>query len=163
MVIGVHHTCWEETTANNEKCNFPASNVLEETLKCQQSNSVVYQGRIIGTSKTTPGVILDYIKKWILFFSDGITINDDDNTYVLKVDNTCPPYLASPLDPNNCTSELNGTSAVSDVLSLMPIAAIIILMIVLTVGHFMNALKRNEISSINHTCNYNYKLNKYEL
>ena len=148
--------------ANNEECNFPASNVVEETLKCQQSNKLVYQGRLIGTTRAAPRAILDYINKWILFSSDAVSIKDDDNTYVLEVDKTCPPYLASSLDPN-CTPELNSITMSSDVLSSMAIVGMIILLIILTVGHFMNALKHNEINSINHTCNYNYKLNKYEV
>ena len=162
MVIGIHNTCWEQTAAINEECNFPASNVVEETLKCQQSNKLVYQGRLVGTRRAGLRTIIDYINKWILFSSDAISIRDDDNTYVLEVDKTCPPYLTSPLDPN-CTPELNSITMSTDVLSSMAIVAMIILMIVLTVGHFMNALKHNEISSINHTYNYNYKLNKYEV
>ena len=163
MVIGVHSTCWEETMPNNEKCSFPAINVLEETLKCQESNKVVYQGRIIGTKRTTPGIIIDYINKWILLSNDdsiAITIEDDDNTYTLSVDKTCPPYLASPLD-SNCTPEVNNVNTTLDVLSLMAIVAMSAVMTMLIVAHFINALKHTEINSINYACNYNYKLNKY--
>lgn len=157
MVIGIHSTCWEETL-NNEKCNFPVTNVLEETLKCQQSNKLIYQGRIIGTRNTSPGVILDYINKWIMSStgdSSTISIKDGDTTYVLRVDNTCPSYLPSPKD-SNCTPDLNNTISTSDVLSLMAIILMIILMIMLTVAHFINALKYNE----KYSCNYNYKMNK---
>ena len=157
MVIGIHSTCWEEAL-NNEKCNFPATNVLEETLKCQQSNKVIYQGRIIGTRNASPGVILDYIKKWILFSTDdfAISIKDDDNVYNLRVDKTCPSYLPSPKD-SNCTPDLNNTITTSDVMSLMAIILVILLIIMLTVTHFIKALKYNEIHSI---YNHNYKLNK---
>ena len=158
MVIGIHDTCWEETL-NNEKCNFPATNVLEETLKCQKSNKLIYQGRIIGTRNTSPGVILDYINKWIMSSTDDsstISIKDGDTTYVLRVDKTCPSYLPSPKD-SNCTPDLNNTITTSDVLSLMAIILMIIVMIMLTMAHFISALKYNEKYS---TCNHNYKLNK---
>ena len=148
MVIGIHSTCWEETALNSEKCNFPVINVMEETLKCQQSNKVVYQGRIIGTRNTSPGVILNYINKWVLFSNDdsgNISIEDDGNSYVLRVDKTCPSYLPSPTD-SNCIPELNNTITTSDVLSLIAIIMMIIVMIMLTVTHFINALKHNEIN-----------------
>ena len=157
MVIGIHDACWEET--NNEKCNFPATNVLEETLKCQDSDKLIYQGRIVGTKNTSPGVILDYINKWIMSStgdSSAISIKDGDTIYVFRVDKTCPSYLPSPKDPN-CTPDLNNTITTSDLLSLMAIILMIILMIMLTVAHFISALKYNEKYP---TCNYNYKLNK---
>jgi len=152
MVIGIHDVCWEET---NEKCNFPAINVVEENLKCDKSNKIIYQGRIIGTRNASPQVILDYINKWILFSSydsNTISIQDDDNVYALRVDETCSPHLASPLD-SNCTPELNMIN-VSDALTFIAIVLMIILMTILTMAHFINALKQNEINSINHRYKY---------
>ena len=162
MVIGIHSTCWEEAVLNSEKCNFPATNVLEETLKCQQSNKAIYQGRIIGTRDASPGVILDYINNWISFSNDDsitISVKDGEDTYSLKVDKTCPSYLPSPKDPN-CTPDLNNIITTQDLMSLMAIVLMIILMTTLTVAHFIIALKHNEINSTNQTCNYKYKLNK---
>ena len=148
MIIGIHDTCWEETILNDKKCNFPVINVLEESLKCQQSNKVVYHGRITGTSSASPGVILDYINKWVLLSdddSDAVSIKDGDNIYILRVDKTCPSYLASPSD-SNCTPERdNNILTTSDVLSLIAIILIIIVMIMLTLAHFIKALKHNKI------------------
>ena len=148
MIIGIHDTCWEETILNAKKCNFPVINVLEESLKCQQSNKVVYHGRITGTRSASPGVILDYINKWVLLSdddSDAVSIKDGDNIYILRVDKTCPSYLASPSD-SNCTPERdNNILTTSDVLSLIAIILIIIVMIMLTLAHFIKALKHNKI------------------
>lgn len=160
MVIGIHNVCWKKTILNNERCNFPAINVLEESLRCQQSNKVVYQGRIIGTRHANPAVILDYINNWIMFPNDDSTtfsIEDDENIYTLRVDKTCPPYLASPSD-SNCIPELTYTMA--DVLPLMASGVMIIVMVILTVAHFINMLKQNKTNFVSHTCNYHYKLNK---
>lgn len=160
MVIGIHSSCWEQTI-NSENCNFPVINVLEETLKCQQSNKVVYQGRIIGTGRASPGVILDYINKWILFSNDdSITIyidDDDGGAYPVKVDKTCPPYLASPVDPNCIPKLHNAARTTSDVLSLMVIIVIIALLAILTVRHFFNVCKYNK------TNHYTYKFNKCQV
>ena len=159
MIIGIHDTCWEETILNSRKCNFPVINVLEESLKCQQSNKVVYHGRITGTRNASPGVIFGYIYKWALLSYDdssAVSIKDDDNTYILRVDKTCPSYLASPSD-SNCTPERdNNILTTSDVLSLIAIILIIIVMIMLTLTHFINALKHNKIYQP-----YNYNYNVY--
>lgn len=148
MVMGVYTGCWEETF-DNEKCNFPVVNVMEDSLKCELSNKVVYQGRIIGTKTTSPGVILDYITKWILSSGDDssttIPIEDDENIYVVEVDKSCPPYLASPSD-SNCTPELS-VSNTSDILPpLMAIIMMIMMMTVLIVAHFTNILRKHPSS-----------------
>jgi len=113
-----------------EKCHFPIVNMVEEDMKCVQSDKVVYQARIIGTKSFGPGIILNYIDKWLSSSNNqAISIYEDRMAvYDMNIDKTCPVYLASPKDPS-CMPQVD----IIDITNVVLIIAIVILMSSMTV------------------------------
>jgi len=127
--MGIYTTCWEEEDmmgGDTEKCHFPIVNMVEEDMRCVQSDKVVYQARIIGTKSFGPGIILNIIDKWLASSeSQAISVYEDRTAiYDMDIDKTCPVYLASPNDPS-CMPQV-------DVIDITNVVLIIVIVIVMS-------------------------------
>ena len=163
IVIGIYTTCWEEdTTGDTDKCHFPIVNMVEEDMRCDQSDKVVYQGRIIGTKSFSPGAIIDYINKWVSSSnSQTISVDEDRaNVYNMGIDKTCPVYLASPTDPS-CTPQVDVIN-IANVILIIVIVILMSSMIILLVqilAYVIKSLKIIRTKIVYDNCKN--KLNKY--